>query len=103
MKNYENKNDKEKIVIEKYRKIQNLNSIVTVISIFLLPIIVVAFYISQFYQSVDLQFLGIPILVFVALVVVSSILTRICPNCKAYLGKYNAFPGYCKNCKMKLR
>lgn len=103
MNNYKNKNDKEKIVIEKYRKIQNLNSIATVTSIFLLPIIVAAFYISQFYESVDLQFLVIPILILAVLIVVSSILTRICPNCKAYLGKYNVFPGCCKNCKMKLR
>lgn len=103
MNSNENKNDKEKKIIEKYRKIQTLNSLSTIIAIFLIPFFFIGMYISKFNKLLNLKLLSIPTLILIIITGIFSIMTRICPNCKAYLGKYNIFPSRCPNCKIRLR
>lgn len=98
-----NEIDKEKLVIEKFRKRQNFNSIVTIVFSFFLPFILIAFYLINHYEIEIPSFIIILIISLLLLLPIINIFARRCPNCSYFFTRYNIFPKQCPRCKIRLK
>ncbi len=94
----------EEIVIQKYKKIENMNTVVMAISIFLLPIIVILLLIAEFNQFENmLMILKILLIVVISVMMIFFLFIRRCPNCRARFDKYVLSPTYCPFCRIRLK
>lgn len=103
MSNHKNEMDKEKIVIEKFRKRQNFNSIITILFAFFLPFIIIAFYLVKQYKIEIPSIIKILVIILVLVLPVINIFSRRCPNCGYFFTRYNIFPSHCPRCKIRLK
>lgn len=94
----------EEIVIKKYNKIENLNTIITVLSISLLPIIMIGYLIAEFNKLKGvLMILKVILLAVIIGLFVFFLFIRRCPNCRRRFDKYVVLPTHCPYCKIRLK
>ena len=89
----------EKEVIEKVKRRQLFNTIITISYVCLLPLGLIACLILNSNKIKVPTYIFIPI---IALPLINLFL-RTCPNCGHYFGRYEMFPNKCPKCNMKLK
>lgn len=93
----------EEQIIKRYRIIKNISIAAMAIDFFIVPIILILMYVDNSFINGLKDMFAIVILFLVAITAISTFLSRICPNCGAYFGKYSIYPSRCKSCNAKLR
>ncbi|MCG8482342.1 MAG: hypothetical protein MJA31_03460, partial [Clostridia bacterium] len=91
-------------VIKKYAKIEKRNTIITVIAIFIFPILMISFLLAEYYE---LEYFLIIVTILTAvifiLIMIFYLFLRRCPNCKTRFHEYTVSPTHCPYCKIRLK
>ncbi|MBF8982693.1 hypothetical protein IZY60_03980 [Lutibacter sp. B2] len=103
LKKHYGKDKNRVIVIEKFKRQQTINTILTAIIIFLSPLLMISFYFVKFYKLEIQQSVEIIILVLILITPIVTVLLRRCPKCGAFLGKYNIALTHCKKCGIRFK
>lgn len=98
------KTDDTDKIVEKYKRIEKMNTLITISSVTLIPLVAIFFNIAMRSSNSVLrsvaQVIGISTII---LILIFYIIGRRCPNCHRRLNKYVIMPKSCPYCKVKYR
>ncbi|PAB60264.1 magnesium transporter CorA family protein [Anaeromicrobium sediminis] len=97
------KNIQEKEIIRKFQRAQTTNMVITGVSLFILPLLVISGLLAEHNQLAIEKPLLYLCFAIIAIMFLSNIFLRRCPYCGMFMGKYRFFPSSCPNCGVKLK
>ena len=80
--------DREKKIIEKFKKQQTISIVLVAMAILIIPFIVIILYVADFYKLKHLELFIVLLFLIIPCTIISL---RRCPNCGHFFGRYDLF------------